>query len=118
MIYQNPNYYYPYAMAYNPSYIVPPVGTNSQYTIPLNTNQPYIHPMTQQSALAYYIKCFCSTSPYAMSSLIQHPTVPPEASSINQQQSEKPSNQQQDGLPPSEVPQPVLYTFNPSQNYC
>jgi len=110
MLYQNPNYYYPYA------YVVPPIGTSSQYTIPLNANQPYIHPMTQQPSLVPGTPSNASvpTSSYVISSTIQQP--PASSSSTNQQPPVKASNQQQNGSS-SEVPQPILYTSNPSQNY-
>jgi len=119
MIYQNPGYYYPYAIPYNSTYIVPPVGTNSQYTVPINTNQPYYLPMTQppSTLTSENIQPNVSvpTTAYAMSSLIQHPTASQETS-LNQQKSDSSSNQQ-DGSSSSEYPQPIIYTSNPSQNY-
>jgi len=48
IIYQNPDYYYTYAMPYNPFYAVSPVGTTSQYTVLININQSYFHLITQQ----------------------------------------------------------------------
>jgi len=58
LLYQNPNYYYPYAMAYPPSYMVSPppqVGTTSPYTVSLNANANanpgYFNPMTPSSSL-------------------------------------------------------------------
>jgi len=133
MLYQNPNYYNPYAMAYNPSYVIPPpVGTFSQYTVPVNANQPFLYPMNQQLSVVSGTptNVSVSTSSYTTSPVIQQPTAPPETSSTYQQpknsthpQDEKSSSQQQqqqqhnDSLIPLEVPQPLLYPSNPSPNY-
>jgi len=48
MIYQNSNIYYPYTIPFNSSYAFQPVMTNSQFTIPHNTNQYFPLSMTQQ----------------------------------------------------------------------
>ena len=87
MLYQNPNYYYPYAMAYNPSYVIPSVGTSSQYTVPINANQPFLYPMNQQLSVVSGTptNVSVSTSSYTTSPVIQQPTSPPEASSTHQQ---------------------------------
>jgi len=133
MLYQNPNYYYPYAMAYNPSFVIPPpVVTSSQYTVPFNANQPYLYPMNQQPSVVSGTPTNVSipTSSYTTSPVIQQPTAPlPEASSTHQQQPETSSNQQDEKSSnqqqqqqnnssiPLIVPQPLLYTSNPSANY-
>jgi len=76
-------------MAYNPSYVAPPVGTTSQYTIP-------IHPIIQQPPLVSGTtpNVPVPTTLYTISPLNRQPTASPEASSTDQQQSEKPSSQQ------------------------
>jgi len=90
MLYQNPNYYYPYSMAYvtNPSYVIPPpVGTSSQYTVPVNANQPFLYSMNQQPSVVSGTptNVSISTSSYTTSPVIQQPTAPPEASATHQQ---------------------------------
>jgi len=103
MIYQNPNYYYPYAMAYPPSYMISPpqqVGTTSPYTVSLNANTNvnpgYLHPMTPSSPLGSgtMSNATVPTSPYTMTSVIQQstaptaptaPSAPPEAYTSTQQ---------------------------------
>ena len=88
MLYQNPNYYYPYAMAYNPSYVIPPpVGTSSQYTVPVNANQPFLYPMNQQPSVVSGTPAnvSISTSSYTTSPVNQQPTAPPEVSSTHPQ---------------------------------
>jgi len=99
MIYQNPNYYYPYAMAYPPSYMIsspPQVGTTSPYTVSLNANANvnpgYLHSMTPSSSLGSGMTSNGSvpTSSYALTSNIQQstassaPSAPPEASTNSQ----------------------------------
>jgi len=117
MLYQNPKYYYPYAMAYNPTYVIPPpVGTSSQYTVPVNANQPYFYSMNQQPSLVSGTSSNVSipTSSYTMAPVIQQPTAPPEASLTNQQQLETSTiNQQQ--LETSTINQQQLETYTINQ---
>jgi len=65
-------------------YVIPQVGTSSQYTVPINANQPYLHPITRQSSVSENTPNVSISTSYVMSSVIQNPTAPPETSS-NQQ---------------------------------
>jgi len=88
-----PMLYMAYNPSYNSSYVVPPIITSSQYTLPINLNQTYIHPMTQQLLVSGTpSNVSISISPYGMSSTIQQQTAPSTVTSTNQQQNDSSLN--------------------------